>query len=303
MRGQGLPSLRFVADELAHVRAAVAAMKAGERVVAEFAAPDLRALLTAEAKRPATARHRFGALSRFLDWCQDEGHIALNPCLAIGKSRRPRAVKARTHHLALSDLARLWHAAEGFGAVHRNLARFLVAVPCRRGEATNLDWSHLDLKAGAWIMPGKLTKKGDAHRLPLPSLALDLLQTRHWDAGKPISGLVFPAPRSGRTVETFSDMKAALDKAAGLSGWRWHDFRRSFVTVLAEHGVAEAVADAMLNHRQPATRGGVLGVYQQATRRPEQEAAMRRWNELLTAAVEGRTDREALVVGLDGRAR
>lgn len=71
----------------------------------------------------------------------------------------------------------------------------------------------------------------------------------------------------------------------GLTGWRWHDGRRSFVTVLAEHGASEAVTDAMLNHRQAATRGGVLGVYQQAKRRPEQEAAIRRWNELLTAAV------------------
>jgi hypothetical protein len=56
---------------------------------------------------------------------------------------------------------------------------------------------------------------------------------------------------------------------------------------VAEAGVAEAVADAVLNHRQSATRGGVLGVYQQARRWPEQRAAMVRWGELLTAAIAG----------------
>ena len=312
MRGTGTLSAAALAEELRNIRGAVATMKAGTRSAASLGANDIRTLLTAEAKRPATARHRFGALSRFLDWCQDEGLIALNPCLAIGKNRRPRPAKPRGHHLPMPDLARLWHAAATAAAdpdqadlamVHRDYVRFLIAVPSRRGEAARVEWQHLDLRAGTWTMPGKLTKNGDPHRLPLPTLALDVLRARHRDAGEPTAGLVFPSPKAGKALTTFSAMKATLDKAAGLTGWRWHDFRRSFVTVLAEHGVAEAVADAMLNHRQAATRGGVLGVYQQATRRPEQDAAMRRWNELLTAAVEGRKGRGAVVIGLDGRVR
>ncbi|WP_309228560.1 tyrosine-type recombinase/integrase [Roseomonas sp. KE2513] len=311
LRGTGLLSPAVLAAEMQQVRQAVATMKVGALPITTIGSREIRGLLTAEAKRPATARHRFGALSRFLDWCQDESVITLNPCLAIGKARRPRAPKARSHHLPLPDLAVLWQAAEraeadvsetGFLAVHRDLIQCLIALPCRRGEAANAEWSHLDLNAGAWIMPGKLTKNGDTHRLPLPYLAHVLFLTRWETAGRPKDGLVFPSPKAGAAISTWSDLKTTLDKASGLTGWRWHDFRRSFVTVLAEHGVAEAVADAMLNHRQTATRGGVLGVYQQARRLPEQEAAMRRWNELLTAAVEGRGDREAVVTGLDGRA-
>ncbi|MFH5927033.1 tyrosine-type recombinase/integrase [Roseomonas xinghualingensis] len=310
LRGTGLLSPAVQKAELQQVKQSVETMKAGNLPVSAIGAREIRSLLIAEAKRPATARHRFGALSRFLDWCQDEGMIALNPCLAISKGRRPRAPKPRSHHLPLTDLARLWHAAgtaeadlgeTGFLAVHRDLIRCLIALPCRRGEAAKVDWSHLDLEAGAWIMPGKLTKNGDPHRLPLPYIAHVLLLTRWETGGRPKTGLVFPSPKAGAAISTWSDMKAAMDKASGLTGWRWHDFRRSFVTVLAEHGVAEAVADAMLNHRQAATRGGVLGVYQQARRLPEQEAAMRRWNELLMAAVEGRPDREAVVVPLSGR--
>ena len=68
-----------------------------------------------------------------------------------------------------------------------------------------------------------------------------------------------------------------LDAAAKLTGWTWHDFRRSFATALGEAGISEAVADAVLNHRQSATRGGVLGVYQRASRWPEQVKAMQLW--------------------------
>ena len=310
LRGSGKASDEYVAREVARVRAAVADMKVAGKGIASVDAADVRALLRATSAQPGAARHRFGALSRFFDWCRDEGLVSLNPCTEIGKHRRPKPLQPRTHNLGVLDLARVWRGAEvaetdaddgGFLPVHRDLARLLIAVPARRSEAARMDWAHLDLVAGAWTQPDKTTKNGDPHRLPLPGLALAILRARWEAAGQPKAGLVFPAPRSGAAMTAWSAMKRSLDKAAGLTGWRWHDTRRSFVTVLAEHGVAEAVADAMLNHRQAATRGGVLGVYQQAKRRPEQEAAMRRWDELLTAAIEGREPREGVVVSLPVR--
>ena len=291
LRGTGTVTERHAGYEIAHVKAAVAAMKGGGKALADIGAADLRAMLTASADKPATARHRFGALSRFFDWCQDEGHIALNPCTLVAKSRRPRAVGAREHYLSAADLARLWHAAgeaDGLEPIHRDLIRFLIAAPCRRGEAASMDWSHLDLAAGIWTQPGALTKNGDPHRLHLHPLALGILRERHREAKKPSAGLVFPAPKSGKAVDTFSDMKAALEAKGEVTGWRWHDFRRSFATALGEAGVAEPVVDAVLNHRQSATRGGVLGVYQRAQRWPEQVKAMNAWGKVLAAALEGR---------------
>jgi integrase len=125
MRGAGTLSPRALQEEIRNVRLAVATMKVGERIILDVAEADIRILLTKEAKRPATARYRFGALSRFLDWCRDEGLIVQNPCLAIGKNRRPRPAKARTHHLPLSDLATLWHATP----LHRLIPTRLISVP------------------------------------------------------------------------------------------------------------------------------------------------------------------------------
>ena len=50
------------------------------------------------------------------------------------------------------------------------------------------------------------------------------------------------------------------------------------------------VADAILSHSQSATRGGVLGVHQQAVCAPEQIAAMTVWGSLLEAAIHGKED-------------
>jgi integrase len=179
--------------------------------------------------------------------------------------------------------------------VWRDLARFLIAVPCRRGEAARLEWAHVDLEATEWRQPGHMTKNRDPHRLHLHALALDVLRERQKATGG--SRLVFPAPKSGNAVDTFSDLKAVLvdatkptngEVATVLDGWTWHDLRRSFATALGEAGIPETVADALLNHRQSATRGGVLGVYQRASRWPEQVRAMELWGRLLKAAIEGR---------------
>jgi integrase len=169
--------------------------------------------------------------------------------------------------------------------VHRDLARFLIALPCRRGEAARVDWAHINLNAAVWSQPGALTKNNEPHRFHLHPLALDILQARNAAAGAPNAGLVFPAPKSGKSVDTFSDLAATLCEATGITGWRWHDLRRSFATVLGEQGADESVLDAILNHRQAATRSGVLGTYQRAVRWRAQVSAMTAWGEALAGAL------------------
>ena len=286
LRGAGLPCPRHAREDVARTRAAVNAMDAARTPVAELTPADVRRMLDSTPEHPSVARARYGSLSRFLDWCQEGGHIETNPCALVAKARRPKAMPARAHFLSVADLAKLWLAADRLAhPVHRDLARFLVAVPCRRGEAAALDWLHLDLDGAEWRQPGKLTKNGEAHRLHLHTLALDLLRYRWMEAGEPKAGLVFPSPEAGKPIKTFSDVKEGLDTAAELTGWRWHDFRRSFATALAEAGTPEAVADAVLNHRQSGTRGGVLGVYQRASRWPEQVKAMQAWGALLAGVL------------------
>jgi integrase len=305
MRGGGRPSPRYVSEELSQLRLAIDEMGVAETAAAELTATDVRRLLGGDGNR----RSRFSALSRFLDWCQDAGHIPANPCALTARARRPSAYRARANYLSPAELARLWHAAGALRQpVWRDLARFLMAVPCRRGEAARLDWSQLDLATAEWRQPGHMTKNRDPHRLRLNALALEVMRDRRNATGG--KGLVFPAPKSGGAVDTFSDIKAALvgatkpeegEDGPALAGWTWHDFRRSFATALGEAGVPEAVADAILNHRQSATRGGVLGVYQRASRWPEQAKAMESWGRLLADAIEG-LEAEANVVPMTARA-
>jgi hypothetical protein len=195
--------------------------------------------------------------------------------------------------IAIQDLARLWIAAGALPVPQGDLARLLIALPVRRNQAARLAWQDVDVDAGVWTLPGAITKNGDPHRLTLHALILRRLREVHSAAGESVHGLVFPGPISGRPYEGWTRAKRALIERSGFISWSWHDFRRSFATHMAEDGVAEAVADAILNHRQAATRGGVLGVYQLARRWPEQRAALESWGTALAVAITAERKRQA----------
>lgn len=293
LRGSGAISAPHAAAEAAAVARAIDRMKLAGRAVAEVKAADLTGFLRAEAAHPANARLLFGAFSRFMDWCRDQGALAVNPCDTIPRNKRPKPPAPRSRVIALPDLARLWVAAEVLPPVYRDLARLLLVVPVRCGEGARMNWADVDLAAGAWTLPGAITKNGDPHMIALPPAILTMLRARQKAAaraegvaaGPPHEGLVFAAPQSGGPVVRWTWMKTELGTAAGFIAWTWHDFRRSFASIMAENGIPEPVADAVLNHRQSSTRGGVLGVYQQARRWPEQKAAMEAWGKALAAAV------------------
>jgi integrase len=317
VRGGGHPSSRYVNEELSQLRLALADVNAEQMPAHDFGVADVRRLLI----RGRNVRSRFGALSRFLDWCDEAGHIAANPCNLVARARRPKAPQPRAHFLTLGELARLWHAAGTLAEpVWRDFVRFLIAIPCRRGEAARLDWSHLDPTSREWRQPGHLTKNRTPHRLHLHPLAVEVLRERRRLAREsntmaqpqghnivwPSSGLVFPAPVCGGVLSTFTAIKTNLAKAAGRQqregdaaprstiGWTFHDFRRSFASALGEADLPEAVADLVLNHRQAASRSGVLGVYQQSVRWPAQVRAMELWGRLLAAAIEEEASPEVL---------
>ncbi len=73
-----------------------------------------------------------------------------------------------------------------------------------------MQWENVDLAGAKWTQTGKETKNGDLHQFHLPPLALDMLKRRHQEAGQPTKGYVFPAPRSGKAIDTFGKAKKAV---------------------------------------------------------------------------------------------
>ena len=284
-KGGGRISQRWAKEQAYHLRRAVTALGVASDPLASIDVATVRKL-----QHVAAYRHNFGAMSRFFDWAVHEDRIAANPCASIGRAYRPAAGGKRERTPTLKELALIWRAAETAldAPVFSDFVRFAITTPARRSEIANLRWEHLDLEERVWRQPARLTKNRSAHELRLNPLALEILTPRWEEAGRPRVGLVFPAPRSARPIMGFSKMLSALHKATPSVGrWALHDLRRSFASTLGKLGQDdEATIDAVLNHRQSGTRGGVLGVYNKSTRLPAQHAALERWGRLIEDALE-----------------
>src|SRR5262249_54871948 len=92
--------------------------------------------------------------------------------------------------------------------------------------------------------------------------------------------------RCGTRFSGWSKAKKALDGKLAEAGyylnpWTLHDLRRTFSTRLHDAGIEPLVVEALLAHKQH----GVAAVYNRASFREAQRAALTRWHDLVMRIV------------------
>jgi len=149
-----------------------------------------------------------------------------------------------------------------------------------------MTWSELDLDAGIWTLAGERAKNRQAHVVHLSQQAVRLLSEAPRIEG---SDWAFTTTGTG-PIKGFSKAKAQLDAKSGVTGWVYHDLRRSFATVQTEKlGVSPVVVDRILNHVQGSVRG-VAAIYQRGKYLEERKLALEKigaYVEALTTKGEG----------------
>jgi len=260
-----------------HLRKAVDEMGINGLPLSDVGRRELLKLIETHRGKNATARHRLGDMSRFFDWCVEHELIKENPAHAISMRQRPKAPAARSRVLTQEEITAVWKAAGEIDGVIGDYVQFWLLVPARRGEIASMTWEHVDLAGRRWEQPGKLTKNNEPHAFYLTDQVIKVLERRQQSTGG--EGLVFPSERSGGEIKGWSQIKRNLQTRTDTQGWTWHDMRRTFVSELAEAGCDIDLLDGILNHRQAASRGGVLGVYQRANRWPAKIEAMETWSQ------------------------
>jgi integrase len=225
-------------------------------------------LLKLKADHGGVAANRSRAtLHAMYRWAEGIGRIATIPAFP------PKVLKiepSRDRVLSLRELRAIWAAAEAMGE-YGIIVRLLMLTGQRRSEVSGMRWSELDLDRALWVLPGARTKNKQAHQVPLARQAVALLEGRQRPKGRE---LVFG--QEDGAFGGWSRCKGRLDALCGFSDWTLHDLRRSFVTHLAELGIAPHVIEAAVNH-QSGHKGGVAGIYNRAVYAPEKAKAMQQW--------------------------
>jgi integrase len=259
-----------------------------------------RLLEIASQRGEGAARRARATLSAFYTWAMRSGVANENPVI---NTIPPGEEKPRDRILSDVEIAAIWkHSGDGdYGAI----VKLLILSAQRRDEVGHMLRSEIDTDERMWSIPGKRTKNGEPHQVPLSDSALDILRSLDERDG---SDHVFGIGERG--FSGWSRAKAALDKrisdarplhtkgkkVALMAPWRLHDLRRSTATRMAELGTLPHVAEAVLNHLS-GSRAGVAGIYNRATYLPEKRQALDMWAAHVEALVAGKLASNVVVLG------
>jgi integrase len=147
---------------------------------------DIRALVYAKAEMaPIMANRMLARISRLFTFALELDWIAANPASGI---RRPGAERSRDRVLSRDELRELWAVLgiEGTTASPKpylsrtlnDVLTLMLLTGQRRGEVSRMRWLDVDLRSGWWTIPATSSKNFHAHRVPLTSLAVDVLKRR-----------------------------------------------------------------------------------------------------------------------------
>jgi integrase len=266
----------------------------GSRPLAEVNRQAWTSLLASVAQRSvAVGAMLYRTVSSFCGHAEAHGWIVEHPLPRRGAAKIAPSVASRDRVLTDDELQRVWAATETMRPRPRAFVRLLLTTGCRAGEAAGIAVGELDAASGLWRLPAQRSKNRKPHVMPIPGpLLADLVAlTPHGVSGEyRLLGHV-----KGGALSGFSKVKARVDEASGVTGWRFHDLRRTVRTRLAALGVAPDIAERALNHVSAV--GALVQVYDRHDYQTEILAALRQWQGALGVLV-GKTAAGAEVVPL-----
>ena len=237
-------------------------------------------------RAPVMANRTFSYVRRFFNWCVEQGYLDVSPCAGL---KPPAATQQRERVLDDRELANVWMGCEALPFLWSVIFKVLILTAQRKNEAIGMEWSEVDLEERIWRIPGKRTKNGRAHEVPLTPFVSRLLA----DVPR-ISGSRYLFSSTGKSpLAGQSRVKRDLDRAienlrqssdpsseagAPMPHWTIHDLRRTATTGMARLGIEPHVADAVLNHKSGAV-SGVAAVYNRYGYLDERRAALKTWEE------------------------
>ena len=216
------------------------------------------------------------------NWGFDNDLVEVNPCHRI---KPPAPERAKERFLADGEVRTLWQTMDDpeapVSADTRRALKLILLTAARPGEVCGMTWLEIETDADGttwWKIPGTRTKNGTTHRIPLSSLAVEVL-------GESGEGYVFKTPkgnntREGTTNPTHIDPHALAKVLRRVRKWTPdfpeftpHDLRRTTATHISQDGTTREVVMAILNHSDKS----VTAIYDRAARDPEKRLALEGW--------------------------
>jgi integrase len=248
----------------------------GAKPLASITRADVKALIREKARTaPIAANRLLSLVSKIFTWALDEEIIQASPAVRL---KRPGEEQERERSLTDDEIKILWGVFTAMGYPFGHGLKFLLVTGQRRGEVGGMKWSEID--GDGWNLPGTRAKSRQGHRVPLSTLALEILEQC-----PRIGDYVFMSGRGLEPLEGWDGAKRRADTflAKPIEPWRIHDLRRTMATQMRSIGIDRLIVSKLLNHAE----SGITKTYDRYAADPEKAVAMERWSDKLKEIISG----------------
>lgn len=151
------------------------------------------------------------------------------------------------------------------------LIEFLLLSGQRLNEFARLTWDKV--KENRLEIPGLKNKFGETLQTPLLTSLLQILEK----CPRRDSSFIFTIGNGTRPISGFSKIKANLSKLSDVTDWNFHDFRRSFATLLSDKGIERSLIKCAFNHKD----SSVTGIYNRSKHFKRKSLALTQWQNII----------------------
>jgi integrase len=211
-----------------------------------------RLLDTIEEQRgPRAADVALAVIRKIMNWHATRNDDFTSP-IVKGMARSKPAERRGKRILNPDEITTFWIAASKCGVFGAYVQTLLLTAQ-RRNKVAEMRWDDVS-DDGIWTIATEEREKGNAEKLQLPPVIVELLGKQYRVKGNPY---VFPAAGKngkGRGFYcTFSKGKTELDKLMAetlpdIPRWRLHDLRRTARSLMSEADVRPDIAERVLGH-------------------------------------------------------
>jgi integrase len=252
---------------------------------------------------PIMANRTHALVRRLFNFALARGLLTTSPVVKIERNEET----ARDRHLASTEIPIFLRGLENANCEPniKALLRFMLVTARRRSEALLINEAEIDRAQGIWVLPAERVKNGKEFLLPLPPMALKILDEVGAD---PNTGYFFSSSRTGQPYQGRSIDHACRDlfiprhrnkkkdapksPLARMEPLTPHDLRRSAATNMRAIGISREDVKLVLGH----TDTDVLGRhYDKYDGLQEKRRALQLWTNHLADLLTPRADN---IVGL-----
>lgn len=202
---------------------------------------------------------------------------------------RTEAEKRKDRYYTEPEIKALWEAFNMQREPARSVFKILLLCGQRSKETRHMKWENIN--DGVWTIPASLSKSDRAHDVPLPSMAIDIIEKLRSENED--SPYVFESPRKkGAPLNSLKRPKKSVRKISKVGDFTPHDLRRTATTYLAKLNVNRTVLGKIINHKGVAGDGQVIAIYDRHKYIDERKKALEKWSNHLFNIIQDKKERK-----------